>query len=54
MGISKETLSILRSVRTLDICDALDSMGYQQRYEMATKMRPMYPDQSIDSLTLYP
>jgi regulator of RNase E activity RraA len=42
MPISKETLEVLRSVRTSDVCDALDSMGYQQRYEMDPEMRPLY------------
>jgi regulator of RNase E activity RraA len=42
MAISKETLEILRTVRTSDVADALDSMGLQQRYEMDPAMRPMY------------
>jgi regulator of RNase E activity RraA len=42
MGISKETLAVLRSVRTTDVADALDSMGLQARYEMDPEMRPMY------------
>ena len=42
MTVSKETLEILRSVRTSDVCDALDSMGCQQRYEMEPEMRPLY------------
>ena len=42
MPISKETLAVLRSVRTSDLADALDSMGLQQRYEMDPAMRPMY------------
>jgi regulator of RNase E activity RraA len=42
MEVSKKTLQILRSVRTSDICDALDSMGLQQRYQMAPAMRPLY------------
>jgi len=40
--VSKETLEILRSVRTSDICDALDSMGLQERYQMDPDMRPLY------------
>jgi len=40
--ISKETLQILRAVRTSDISDALDSMGLQERYQMDTDMRPLY------------
>jgi len=43
MPISKETLAVLRSVRTSDLADALDSMGLQQRYEMDPAMRPLYP-----------
>jgi len=40
--VSAETLQILRSVRTSDVCDALDSMGLQQRYQMDSAMRPLY------------
>lgn len=40
--VSKETLEILRSVRTSDISDALDSMGLQQCYQMDPAMRPLY------------
>jgi hypothetical protein len=40
--VSKETLEILRSVRTSDISDALDSMGLQERYQMDPAMRPLY------------
>ena len=36
-------LEILRSVRTSDVADALDSMGYQQKYEMDPAMRPLFP-----------
>ncbi len=42
MVVDKQTLETLRSVRTSDVADALDSMGLQQRYEMDTEMRPMY------------
>jgi regulator of RNase E activity RraA len=42
MAVSAETLAVLRSVRTSDVCDALDSMGLQQRYEMDPEMRPLY------------
>ena len=42
MAVSKETLKILRSVRTSDVTDALDSMGHQQKYEMDPEMRPLY------------
>jgi regulator of RNase E activity RraA len=43
MPVSKETLRILRTVRTSDLSDALDSLGLQQRYEMDPAMRPLYP-----------
>jgi regulator of RNase E activity RraA len=42
VAVSKETLAALRSVRTSDVCDALDSMGLQQRYEMDPEMRPLF------------
>ncbi len=42
MAVSQETLAALRSVRTSDVCDVLDSMGLQQRYEMDPEMRPLY------------
>jgi regulator of RNase E activity RraA len=42
MPVDKQTLEIFRSVRTSDVTDALDSMGYQQRYEMDPDMRPLY------------
>ena len=41
MPVSKETLALLRKVRTSDVTDALDSMGLQARYEMDPAMRPM-------------
>jgi regulator of RNase E activity RraA len=40
--VSEETLAILRSVRTSDVSDALDSMGLQERYQMDPIMRPLY------------
>ncbi len=40
--VRKETLQILRSVRTSDVSDALDSMGLQERYQMDPAMRPLY------------
>ena len=43
MAVSKETLESLRSVRTSDVSDALDSMGLQQRFVMDPAMRPLYP-----------
>ena len=42
MPVSEKTLRILRSVRTSDVTDALDSMGLQQRYEMDPAMRPLF------------
>ena len=42
MSVSKEALAIFRTVRTSDVADALDSMGYQQRYEMDVEMRPLF------------
>lgn len=41
--VSKETLEVLRSVRTSDVSDALDSMGLQERYQMDPSMRPLFP-----------
>ena len=43
MAIDEQTLAIFRYVRTSDVADALDSMGLQQRCEMDTEMRPLYP-----------
>ena len=43
MGSDKKILDVLRTVRTTDVTDALDSMGLQQRYEMDVEMRPLYP-----------
>lgn len=43
MTISKETLALLRKVRTSDVTDALDSLGLAERYEMNTDIRPMFP-----------
>jgi regulator of RNase E activity RraA len=42
MPVSKETLQVLRAVRTSDVSDAFDSMGLQQRYEMDPALRPLY------------
>ncbi len=42
MAIEKETLHVLRSVRTSDVSDALDSMGLQERYVMHPRMRPLF------------
>lgn len=43
LSVGDDTLKILRSVRTSDVADALDSMGLQQRYEMDPQMRPLFP-----------
>ena len=43
MAVSKKTLDLLKLARCADICDALDSMGLQDTYEMALNMRPMFP-----------
>jgi regulator of RNase E activity RraA len=41
--IDETTLETLRSVRTSDVSDALDSMGLQERYVMEPRMRPLFP-----------
>lgn len=43
MTIDDEILRVARSVRTSDITDALDSMGFQERYQMEPRMRPLFP-----------
>ena len=43
MSISKETLKLYKILRCADICDALDSLGLQDRYEFALNMRPLFP-----------
>lgn len=43
MSISKETLEILRSVRTSDVTDALDSLGLMNTFEMDPRIRPIFP-----------
>ncbi|WP_165932953.1 hypothetical protein [Rhizobium sp. BK251] len=43
MSISKETLEILRKVRTSDVTDALDSLGLMNTYEMDPRIRPLFP-----------
>ncbi len=40
--VSKNTLETVRSVRTSDVSDALDSMGLQEQYQMDPVMRPLY------------
>lgn len=42
MAISKETLAILRKVRTSDVTDALDSLGFMNTYEMDPRLRPLF------------
>jgi regulator of RNase E activity RraA len=43
MSVSKECLRICKILRCADVCDALDSMGLQDRYELALNMRPLFP-----------
>ncbi|MFI5010767.1 MAG: RraA family protein [Hyphomicrobiales bacterium] len=43
MAISKDTLAILRNVRTSDVTDALDSLGFMNSYEMDPRIRPIFP-----------
>ncbi len=43
MSVPPGVLETIRKVRTSDVADALDSMGLQERYEMDTAMRPMFP-----------
>ena len=43
MTLSKETLKLYKMLRCADVCDALDSMGMQDRYEFALNMRPLFP-----------
>lgn len=43
MAISSATLEILRKVRTSDVTDALDSLGFMNSYEMDPRIRPLFP-----------
>ncbi len=43
MAVSAKTLEILRKVRTSDVTDALDSLGYMNTYEMDPRLRPLFP-----------
>ena len=43
MAISEKTMEYLKMARCADICDALDSMGLQDTYEMSMEMRPLFP-----------
>ena len=43
MTVSEKTLEMLKMARCADICDALDSMGLQDIYEMSVNMRPLFP-----------
>lgn len=43
MAISEKTMKLLKLARCADVCDALDSMGLQDRYEMDLNMRPLFP-----------
>lgn len=42
MAVSKEVLEKIRKQRNADLCDALDSMGYQDKFEMDVAMVPLY------------
>lgn len=42
MAISIKTIELYQILRCADVCDALDSMGLQDRYEMALNMRPIF------------
>ena len=42
MPVTKEVLEKIRNQRNADLCDALDSMGLQDKYEMDTDMVPLY------------
>ena len=43
MSISTKTMELLKLARCADVCDALDSMGLQDTYEMDSSMRPLIP-----------
>lgn len=43
MSISQDTLAILRKVRTSDVTDALDSLGFTNTFEMDPRLRPLFP-----------
>jgi len=43
MSISAKTMELLKIARCADVCDALDSMGLQDIYEMSVNMRPLFP-----------
>ena len=43
MAVSSKTLDILRRVRTSDVTDALDSLGFMNTYEMDPRLRPLFP-----------
>lgn len=42
MPIHARTRELFAILRCADVCDALDSMGLQDRYEMALTMRPLF------------
>lgn len=42
MGVTKSILDLYQFLRCADVCDALDSMGLQDRYEMLPAMRPLF------------
>lgn len=43
MAVSEKTMNLLKMARCADICDALDSMGLQETYELSRQMRPLFP-----------
>ncbi len=42
MSLSARTRELYKILRCADVCDALDSMGLQDRYELALAMRPLF------------
>jgi len=40
--VTKSVLETIRNQRNADLCDALDSMGLQDKYEMDLQMAPLY------------
>jgi regulator of RNase E activity RraA len=42
MAVSKEELEKIRKQRNADLCDALDSMGFQDKFEMDVAMVPLH------------
>ncbi len=48
--VTPETLARLRQVRPADASDALDSLGYVDRFSMDVQMRPLAPSQRMVGL----